>query len=225
MVDTTPPKITIGGDGFTTGGFVASGGIPTFTIGDPTDGQGNQGSGVNGSATSYTVDGNPYTPGTAVTDLGPHTLVVHACDNAGNCSTQSLKFTVFAYAAGGSFVVGDLTVGDPSKAAGEGVTFWGSQWAKDNQLSGGDAPRAFKGFEDDPAKPSCGTDWTTDPGNSTPPPGSVPSYMAVVVSSAISKSGPLIAGDTPHVVIVKTNPGYGPNPGHHGTGTIVGELC
>ena len=28
-----------------------------------------------------------------------------------------------------------------------------------------------------------------------------------------------------HIVVIKTNPGYGPNPGHTGTGTIVGTYC
>jgi len=27
------------------------------------------------------------------------------------------------------------------------------------------------------------------------------------------------------IVLVRTNPGYGPNPGHVGTGTIVSTLC
>ncbi len=106
MVDTTPPKITIGGDGFTTGGTVVSGGIPTFTIGDPTDGQGNQGSGVNGSATTYTLDGNPYVPGTPVTAVGQHTLSVYACDNAGNCTSSTVEFTVVPAPPSGLSVTG-----------------------------------------------------------------------------------------------------------------------
>jgi hypothetical protein len=27
------------------------------------------------------------------------------------------------------------------------------------------------------------------------------------------------------IVVVKTNPGYEPNPGHHGTGTYVATYC
>jgi hypothetical protein len=73
--------------------------------------------------------------------------------------------------------------------------------------------------------PTCGVDWTSRPGNSTPPPSSIPAYMAIIVSSHISKSGPSISGDTSHIVIVKTNPGYQGNPGHAGTGTIVGVVC
>jgi hypothetical protein len=49
--------------------------------------------------------------------------------------------------------------------------------------------------------------------------------MAVIVSSHITKRGPVISGDIVHIVLVRTNAGYGPNPGHPGTGTIVGQLC
>jgi len=37
--------------------------------------------------------------------------------------------------------------------------------------------------------------------------------------------GSTISGNTPHIVIVKTNPGYAPNPGHAGTGTVVLVIC
>jgi hypothetical protein len=47
----------------------------------------------------------------------------------------------------------------------------------------------------------------------------------VVVSSSISQSGSTISGDTVHIVIVRTNPGYEPNPGHAGTGTVVSVVC
>ena len=74
--------------------------------------------------------------------------------------------------------------------------------------------------------PSCGTGWSTDPGNSAPPPaGPLPAYMAVIVASKITKSGSQISGDTAHIVIVKTNPGYDANPGHAGTGTVVATIC
>jgi hypothetical protein len=49
--------------------------------------------------------------------------------------------------------------------------------------------------------------------------------MAVLVSSTISKSGSTISGDTPHIVIVQTDPGYDANPGHAGTGTVVATVC
>ena len=49
--------------------------------------------------------------------------------------------------------------------------------------------------------------------------------MAVTVSGSSSKSGSTISGNTVHVVIVKTNSGYAPNPGHAGTGTVVATIC
>ena len=136
-------------------------------------------------------------------------------------NTSSTKALVFCVAAGGNFVIGDLNA-----AVGTAVTFWGAQWWKLNSLSGGSAPAAFKGFETTPATATCGTNWTTGPGNSPPPPpGPLPSLMAVLVSSSIDKSGSTISGNTVHVVLVQTNPGYQPNPGHAGTGTVVAQLC
>jgi MFS family permease len=49
--------------------------------------------------------------------------------------------------------------------------------------------------------------------------------MGVVVSSSVHKSGAIISGDAVHIVVVKVNPGYAPNPFSHGTGTIVASFC
>jgi hypothetical protein len=49
--------------------------------------------------------------------------------------------------------------------------------------------------------------------------------MAVIVASDIDKSGSKISGDTSGLVIVRTIPGYAPNPGHDGYGTRVAMLC
>jgi hypothetical protein len=35
----------------------------------------------------------------------------------------------------------------------------------------------------------------------------------------------VISGNIPKMAIVQTNPGYGPNPGHAGTGTVVAIVC
>jgi hypothetical protein len=141
----------------------------------------------------------------------------------GGDSTTSSSTVNFApmTVAGGDFVIGDLNA-----AIGTNVTFWGAQWWKQNGLSGGKAPAAFKGFETTPAVTACGQNWSTAPGNSPPPPaGPLPNYMIVVVSSGISQSGSTISGDTEHLVIVKTNAGYDSNPGHAGTGTVVAQIC
>src|SRR5438552_5336399 len=139
------------------------------------------------------------------------------CQPEARCSVL-----IFAAAAGGTFVIGDRNA-----AIGTAVTFWGAQWWKSNDLSGGGAPAAFKGFANAPASlPACGVGWSTAPGNSAPPPtGPLPAFMAVIVSSSISKSGSTISGNTVHEVIVKTNAGYAPNPGHAGTGMVVATIC
>jgi hypothetical protein len=117
-------------------------------------------------------------------------------------------------------------IGDGSSAVGTAVTFWGAQWSKKNTLSGGTAPVTFKGFAKNPAAPSCGVGWSTDPGNSAPPPaGPLPAYMGVLVTSSASKSGSTISGNTVNIVVVKTDPGYQPNPGHAGTGQVVAIFC
>ncbi len=122
---------------------------------------------------------------------------------------------------GGSFVIGDQ-----SATRGSSVYFWGSQWAKRNSLSAGPAARSFKGFADEPAVPDCGKGWTSDPGNSTPPPdGPLPQLMAVIVTSSAQQVGPEISGHIVAIVLVRTDPGYEPNPGHFDTGVVVAVLC
>ena len=49
--------------------------------------------------------------------------------------------------------------------------------------------------------------------------------MGVLVSSSISLAGSTYSGNDPKIVVVKTNPGYAPSPGHPGTGTYVATYC
>jgi hypothetical protein len=121
---------------------------------------------------------------------------------------------------------GEFVIGDQSLAPGAPVTFWGAQWWKLNSLSGGTAPASFKGFADNLTGSACASSWTSDPGNSSDPPAApLPALIEVLVSSTISKAGRTISGDVTAVALVATNPGYEPNPGHAGTGTVVGVLC
>jgi hypothetical protein len=171
---------------------------------------------VSGEGGSYSVSGSHTYEGT-----GYFTIKVHIVDDGGSTADATTQVLIYGMAKGGNFVIGDKNA-----AAGTSVTFWGAQWWKLNSLSGGSGPAAFKGFEDSPATAVCGTSWTTDPGNSTPPPtGPLPEYMAVLVSSKISKAGSAISGNTVHEVVVKTNPGYAGNPGHAGTGTVIATIC
>ncbi len=134
-------------------------------------------------------------------------------------ATATARALVFAYSSGGSFVIGDQST------AGT-VTFWDAQWTKVNSLSGGSAPSSFKGFEANPGPPACAAGWTSGPGNSVSPPADpLPSYLAVVVASRVNKAGSSISGDTVHVVVVRTDPGYGASPGHSATGQVVATLC
>ena len=119
----------------------------------------------------------------------------------------------------------NFVVGDGNAAVGTPVTFWGAQWWKLNTLSGGSAPAAFKGFANE-VHGSCGGSWTTDPGNSSEPPeGPLPPVIEAIVSGSVTKKGKVISGDITSVVLIATNPGYRPNPGHAGTGTVVGVVC
>jgi len=152
--------------------------------------------------------------------VGPNLPVVanFAGDNTYLASTATTTTLVFAYATttGGSFVVGDQ-----STVLGGTVMFSGSQWANNNSLSGGSAPDSFKGFASQPnSNPiSCGGTWETSPGNNFNPPLAIPDYMAVIVSSLITKNGSTISGNTLKVAVVRTN------SGDAGTGTVVGILC
>jgi hypothetical protein len=49
--------------------------------------------------------------------------------------------------------------------------------------------------------------------------------MAVIVTCSVSKNGSSISGGAVHIVVVRTNPGYIGDPGHLGTGTVVGFIC
>jgi hypothetical protein len=153
--------------------------------------------------------------------LGPGVVTaVFAGDAFYLPSSDTAATLVFAFLERGSFTVGDGT-------SSGSVTFWGAHWSAVNVLSGGPAPASFKGFADSLSStpPTCGGTWTARPGNSSDPPGSVPSFMAVIVASSVDKSGSTISGDIDRIVVVETDPGYGPNPGHAGTGTVIAEAC
>jgi hypothetical protein len=155
--------------------------------------------------------------------LGPGAVQASFSGDGDYQAAQDSKpIFVFAYLASGAFVVGDQsTTGS--------VTYWSAQWEKQNSLSGGGAPNSFKGFAASTSStpPGCGAGavWTTGPGNSAGPPSSVPSYMAVLVTSSASKSGSTISGNTVHIVVVQTDAGYASDPGHAGTGKVVAQVC
>ena len=164
--------------------------------------------------------------------LGPKALAASfAGDAYYRPSSDSVDVIVFAFPSRGAFVLGDAAVA----AAGPNgqLTWWSDEWSLRNPLSGGVAPSAFKGFAGtvtalpttSPAN-ACGATFLTRTGNSAPPTADVPSYMGVIVSNAVDNQQPgNIAGSWGRIVVVKTDGGYAPSPGHHGTGTIVATFC
>src|SRR5262249_34135071 len=121
--------------------------------------------------------------------------------------------------ATGSFVIGDLEA-----VVGKTVNFWDAQWSKENPLSTGSAPNSFKGFTNTVPQ-GCGGSWARNPRHSSNPPDTVPQSITVIASSSVTQSGSTISGNVAKLVVVQTNPGYGPAPGHVGTGTVVAVVC
>lgn len=181
---------------------------------------------VGGASCTATTDASGRaTCGVTPTALGPQTLGARFAGDPSYLPSQDSKATLlFANAASGQFVLGDTTVAAATVGQTD-VTFWGAQWAKNNSMSGGAGPNAFKGFDNSAPSLACGATWTTDPGDSSKPPDSIPAYMAVIVSSHVDKSDSAISGDIVKIVIVKTDAGYAGNPGHAGTGVIIATYC
>jgi hypothetical protein len=181
-----------------------------------------------GTSSPGTINGGPGTASYTVSgshtysSTGFFTVTTVINDVGGSSTTATCQVLVFAFApGGGSFAIGDL-----ENVTGKTVTFWGAQWWKVNPTSTPSTAASFKGFAEAPVSPSCGSAWTTDPGNSTPPPsGPLPDFMGVIVTDSYGQTGSAISGNTVHIVIVKTNPGYRPDPGHAGTGTVTQQAC
>jgi hypothetical protein len=154
--------------------------------------------------------------------LGPVTVSASFAGDSEYAHADAAATTLYVYAptpGGGMFVVGDRSA--PMNGT---VAFWGSRWSMQNALSLAVAPSSFKGYAAN-GTTTCGSSWSTDPGNSTPPPPApLPSYIAVLVASSASKSGAAITGNTARVVVVHTA-SYDANPGHPGTGTVVATVC
>jgi hypothetical protein len=222
MTVTAPAFISNGGSATISGTLTGVSNAPlagesvTFSIGGGTGTQSCVATTNASGAASCTITGVNQ-------PIGPNLPVTTAFAGNSNYNGSGASTTTFVYSQPGSgqFVVGDLA----DLSAGATVNFWGSQWSRNNPMSGGAAPNAFKGFENGAATPTCGQTWTSQPGNSSNPPATVPEFMTVLVSSSITKNGSVISGNVKRVVVVQTQPGYGPAPGHTGNGKVIAILC
>jgi phosphatidylethanolamine-binding protein (PEBP) family uncharacterized protein len=148
---------------------------------------------------------------------GMYTVKTTIVDDGGSTATASTHTLTYAFPQDGAYVIGD-------RSATGSVTFYDGDWAKDNSLSGGEAPNDFKGFA--PSAPACHAVWTAHSGDKDhgqPKDNDLPQYMAVVVSSSITKAKSSITGNTVHYVIVKVDTKGGHNE-PTGTGTVVGSV-
>ncbi len=161
------------------------------------------------------------------------TFCVSGASGSGNTATVKLNFfhgTTLTYdfqatpqtAPVPLFVIGDV---EPH-GIGTTVNFWGSQWWKNNFMSGfvANGVASFKGYATD-AQNVCGGTWVARPGNSGNPPNTIPSQIAIIVTPTVNKQGPNISGTISQILIVDVQPGYSGNPGHWGNGVVTSVAC
>ena len=139
------------------------------------------------------------------------------------------------------FVIGDLApwsiavAGAPIKGnkpvPPSTVNFWGSQWWKNNPMSQfhSNGWPSFKGYASSVDRTAvagapCGT-WISRVGNSPPPPQTIPDLVGVIITNNVVKVGPDLGGGIQEIIVVHSDGGYGPNPGHDGNGPVVSILC
>lgn len=208
----------------------ANGIVATFTDADPHgvvadfsatiawgDGQSTAGTVAAGPNGTFTVTGAH-----SYASMGFFSVTTQIRDEGGSTASATTTILAFTTPQSGNFVISAANA-----RVGANVTFWGAQWRSKN-ASG--APAQFKGFVSTPSGPtSCAAPATFSaaPGNSVTPPTMVPTFMAVLVTNPaqVSNAGPAISGPVTGVVVVQTNPGYGPDPGAEGTGTVIATIC
>ena len=119
------------------------------------------------------------------------------------------------YLAKGTFVAfkGHATVG-------KSIVWWSTRWNRSNGLGTRTSLSGFYGFSASvssyPAR--VGGRWSGSLYASTRPPRTLPSLMAVVVASSISRSGTTVSGNVYRIVLVKRSTTT------FGLGTVVAIL-
>lgn len=99
------------------------------------------------------------------------------------------------------------------------MTFWGSEWAKQNTLNG--VGSAFKGFANNPSSKATRLRRRMDDRTRQQllPSRFRPRLHGHDRHHLNRPDGNTISGNITHIVVVVTDPGYASNPGHPGTGT------
>ncbi len=221
----TGPSIAVSGMSFTMSANLTTDGGPLggrsvlMVLGTGASAQSCTGTtNASGNATCIVADVNQIAGSVPITVSFAGDAYYRPASAAGNETTAAPP------SGGGGFVIGDVSAGTPT--IGTQVNFWGSQLWKTNQFSGvNNAPASMKGYIDNAPSYTCGAAWTSDPGNSSKPPSTIPVNMVVVVASAINQSGSTESGNIEHLVVVSVSPGYGPAPGHDGYGHIIATIC
>ena len=141
-------------------------------------------------------------------------------DNA-EVKTATGKITIPCPATA-MFVVGDV---EPH-GVGADVYFWGSQWWKNNQMSGfvANGTSSFKGYASN-STGQCGGTWVSRVGNTAPPPDLISSSIMVIVTDTVTKNGPDLGGNIKQILVVTPAGGYGPAPGHKDHGVVTQIVC
>jgi len=187
-----------------------------------------------GQDVTFTINGTPMCTARTQTDgnasctlaLTPGSYSINrSFAGAGPFEPSSVDGTliVFAYLSQGAFVISDANA-----VVGPGtVTFFSTKnWPPLNPLTPS-APNSFQGFADllswtPPTCPTSGT-WTLT-GNVPLPVGPLPSYMAVLATTSVSKTGSSITGNVTKIVVVQTG-SYTLGSSGTGTGTVVRVAC
>lgn len=166
-------------------------------------------------------------------------------------ATDSIPALVAGPLTRGTFVIGSGPItltGDvfqgfrlqaTTLTVGKEVTFWSQNWAQSNPVNAGTIPAGFNGYAEtcglpcfDPTANIQASGWTSTLAASLTPPGEIPSYMPVAVTSELALvNGPSKDPDPPgplrfqgtifETVIVRVTGGGSIKPGQPATGTIV----